>query len=369
MKIDRVELHHVAMKLVHPFQTSFGTQTDHHCVLVSAYGEGHVGWGECTVGLGPFYSGETIVSAWTVLKDHLVPMVLGRELSHPSDVAPLTARVRGNEMAKAGLENAAWDLFGRVQSQSVKNMIGGVRDRVPVGVSIGIEPTIEALLARVDLFVDQGYRRIKIKIKRGVDYEPMAAVRDRYPSMMLMADANSDYGLSDIESLKRLDALNLLMIEQPLAHDDIIDHAKLQAQLTTPVCLDESIHHPDDARHAIDLCACRTINVKIGRVGGMSAAIAIHDVAQRAGIPIWCGGMLETGVGRAMNLAMASLPNFSLPGDISATDKYFREDITQPFALNRQDSTMTVPQGPGIGVDVHVDRLHKVRLKHCIAAE
>lgn len=366
MKIERVELHHVAMTLVHPFRTSFGTQTEHPCVLVSVHGGGHTGWGECVTGLGPFYSAETIMSAWMVLKDYAIPMVLGRELGHPSEMAALTERVRGNQMAKAGLENAVWDLFGRAQGRPVREMIGGVRERVPVGVSIGMEGTVGELLARVEMFVEQGYRRIKIKIKRGVDYEPLAAVRAKYPSMMLMADANSDYRLEDTDALKRLDGLKLLMIEQPLSDYDIIDHAKLQAELTTPICLDESIHHPDDARHAIELRACGVINIKIGRVGGMTNALAIHDTARRAGIPVWCGGMFETGVGRAMNLAMASLPNFTLPGDISATDKYFREDITRPFFLNREDSTMTVPDGPGIGVDVEMERLRKYRRQHYV---
>lgn len=366
MKIDRIELHHVAMELVHPFQTSFGTQTKHPCVLVSVHSEGVVGWGECTVGLGPFYSGETIASAWSVLQEHLIPMVLGSELARPTDVASLTARVRGNEMAKAGLENAVWDLFGRTQSRSVRDMIGGVRHEVPVGVSLGIEPTIDALLSQVDKFVEQGYQRIKIKIKRGFDCEPLAAVRLRYPELMLMADANSDYNLTDIALLKRLDELDLLMIEQPLAHNDIIDHATLQRQLNTPICLDESIHSLDDARHAIDMGACRVINIKVGRVGGMSHAIAIHDLARDADIPVWCGGMLETGVGRAMNLAMASLPNFTLPGDISATDKYFHCDITRRFMLNREGSSMTIPDAPGIGVDVHMNRLKAVRCGHHI---
>lgn len=364
MRIERVELHHVAMTLVHPFRTSFGTQTEHPCVLVTAHGGGRAGWGECVVGLGPYYSAETIMSAWAVLVDYLIPMVMGRELAHPSDVAALTERVRGNEMAKAGLENAVWDLFGRAQGRSVRAMIGGVRERVPVGVSVGMEPTVDELLKRVEMFVGQGYRRIKIKIKRGIDFEPMAAVREKYPSMMLMADANSDYRLEDAAALKRLDALDLLMIEQPLSDYDIIDHARLQAQLSTPICLDESIHRLDDARHAIELRACRIINIKIGRVGGMTHALAIHEMTQKAGIPVWCGGMFETGVGRAMNLAMASLPNFTLPGDISATDKYFREDLTQPFFLNREDSTMTVPNGPGIGVDVDPERLAKYRRRH-----
>lgn len=364
MKINRLELHHLCMELVHPFQTSFGTQTHHACVLVSVHGSGCVGWGECTVGLGPYYASETISSAWAILQEYLAPMVLGREVGHPSEVPAMIRRVRGNEMARAGLENAIWDLFGRATGTSVASMIGGVRERVPVGVSIGMEASTGALLDRVALFLEQGYRRVKIKIKRGHEYEPLSAVRARYPQLALMADANSDYRLCDIDILRKLDDLALLMIEQPLADHDIVDHAKLQSQLKTPVCLDESIHHVDDARHAAELRACRVINVKIGRVGGMSGAIAIHNLAQEAGIPVWCGGMNETGVGRAMNLAMASLPNFTLPGDISATDKYFHQDITRPFVLNQEDSTMTVPTGPGIGVDVDMACLTRYRVRH-----
>jgi len=366
MKIERIELHHVAMRLLNPFQTSFSTQQEHPCVLVSVHAEGATGWGECVVGLGPFYSSETTASAWAILKDYLGPMVLGRDLSHPSDVVFLTRRVRGNQMAKAGLENAVWDLFGRVEGRSLSEMIGGVRERVPVGVSIGIQSSPEALVKTVAGFLEEGYGRIKIKIKKGLEFETLSAVRRAYPDVSLMADANSDYTLADADLLKALDSLNLLMIEQPLSHDDILDHAKLQAELKTPLCLDESIHTPDDARHAIECKACRIINVKVGRVGGITNALRIHEMTEMAGIPLWCGGMFETGVGRATNLALASLPNFKLPGDISATDRYYREDITRPFVLNREDSTMTVPTGPGIGVDVDENRLATHRVAHAI---
>jgi len=366
MKINRIELHHVSMELINAFETSFGTQKEHPCVIVSVHGEGHAGWGECVVGLGPFYSSETILSAWAILENYLSPMVLGRELSHPSDVVSLTRRVRGNEMAKAGLENAVWDLFGRVEGRSLAEMLGGVRDRVSVGVSIGIQSSPEVLVERVGAFLEEGYGRIKIKIKKGLEFDTLSAVRRKYPELSLMADANSDYGLADAGLLKALDPLDLLMIEQPLGHDDILDHAKLQAQLKTPLCLDESIHSPDDARHAIECAACRVINIKVGRVGGVTQAIRVHDMAQEAGIPVWCGGMFETGVGRATNLALASLPNFTLPGDISATDRYYRKDITRPFVLNRADSTITVPTGPGIGVDVDEDRLAARRVGHVV---
>lgn len=364
MRIERIELHHVAMKLKSSFQTSFGTQSQHPCVIVSAHAEGKTGWGECVVGLGPFYSSETVMSAWTILKDYLAPMVIGQEISHPSEIPALIHRVRGNEMAKAGLENAVWDLFGRINGKSIMELIGGTRKRVPVGVSIGIQSSPEALVATVGGFLSEGYRRIKIKIKKGLEYETLSAVRRKYPDILMMADANSDYTLADANLLQRLDVLDLLMIEQPLGHDDIMDHAQLQAQLKTPICLDESIHSIDNARHAIAYEACRVINIKVGRVGGISNALLIHEMTQAAAIPLWCGGMFETGVGRAMNLAIASLPNFTLPGDISATNRYYEEDITRPFFLNREDSTMTVPTGAGIGVDVDKDRLAAHRVQH-----
>lgn len=364
MNIEKIELHHISTPLLKPFQTSFSTQTDHPCVLVSVHASGLVGWGECVVGLGPFYSGEFISSAWAVLSEYLVPMVLGQELTEPSDVMTLIRGVRGNEMAKAGLVNAVWDLFAKAEGKSLKNYLGGVRDRVSVGVSIGIQPSVEELLDTVAGFVEKGYGRVKIKIKKGVECEPMSAVRERYPDIALMADANSDYELSDADLLKRLDPLKLIMIEQPLRHYDIIDHAKLATMLETPICLDESIHRPDDARHAIELKACRIINMKVGRVGGLSNALIIHDLAREAGIPMWCGGMFESGVGRATNLALASLPNFTMHSDISATDRYYKSDVTRPFTLNAEDSTMDVPTGPGIGVEVDMDALKGRRLNH-----
>lgn len=367
MKIEKIELHHIAMDLVHPFQTSFGTQVARPCVIVSVHSEGLVGWGECVAGEGPFYSPESAVSAWAILKNFAVPMVAGQEVGHPSEVSKLLKVIRGNEMAKAGIENAVWDLFAKAAGKSLKEMIGGVRDRVAVGVSIGIQPSVDKLLGRIGNFVEQGYGRIKIKIKKGLEYDLMSAVRREFPETSLMADANSDYELSDAELLKRLDPLKLLMIEQPLRYYDIIDHAKLQAQLESPICLDESIHRPDDARYAIELNACRIINMKVGRVGGMTNAMTIHDMTQEAGIQMWCGGMLETGIGRATNIALASLPNFVLPGDISATDRYYEHDITRPFVLNKEDSTMTVPTEPGIGVEVDEERLAAVRLQHFVA--
>jgi O-succinylbenzoate synthase len=268
-------------------------------------------------------------------------------------------------MAKASLENAVWDLLAKAQDKPLSAMLGGVRDRVEVGVSIGIQPTIEALLARVDKFVAEGYGRIKVKIEPGWEVEPLRRIREGHPQIRLMADANSAFTLADTPLLKQLDPLKLFMIEQPLGYDDIADHARLQRQLATPLCLDESIHGVADAQAMIDLQAGKIINMKVGRVGGFTNALKIHDMAQAAGIAMWCGGMLETGIGRAANVHLATLPNFVLPGDISATDRYFHEDIADPpFVLNVEDSTMTVPTRPGIGVEVQLERIEKARVRY-----
>ncbi len=364
MKIEKIEIHHIAIQLVHPFTTSFSTQTVHPSVVVAVTSEGITGWGECTVGLGPFYSAESIGTCWAIIKNFLAPLLIGKDITRPEEATELLKRVRGNEMTKGGVVNAIWDLCAKAENKSLKEYIGGVRDRVKVGVSIGMEPTTELLLERISKFVDEGYARVKIKIKKGLEFETMSAAREKFPDLLLMADANSDYELSDIGLLKRLDPLNLLMLEQPLRHYDIIDHAKLQKELKTPVCLDESIHRPDDARYAIELNACKIINIKVGRVGGLTHAVIIHDMCKKAGIDLWCGGMFENGIGRATNLHMATLPHFTLPGDTSGTDKYFKKDITRPFVLNREDSTMTVPDGPGIGVEVDEDALKEFRLNY-----
>jgi O-succinylbenzoate synthase len=365
MKINRIELHHLSMPLVAPFRTSFGTEVDRPCILVAVYSEGLVGWGECVASASPDYSYETIETAWHVLSDFLIPAVLGQDVTAPEEVTGHYAWVRGHAMAKAALENAVWVLLAQAQGVSLAALLGGYRTRVDVGVSIGIQPTIVALLERVNSFIDQGYRRIKIKIEPGWELEPLRAIRAQHPTIKLMADANSAFTLDDAPLFRQMDELDLLMIEQPLHYDDIADHAKLQAQLKTPLCLDESIHSPNHARWAIELNACRVINIKVGRVGGLSNAIAIHNLCAQAGIPVWCGGMLETGVGRAANLALATLPNFLLPGDISATSRYYHEDIAAPdFTLNAADSTITVPTGPGLGITVLPERLAKVQVKH-----
>jgi len=367
MKIDRIELHHISQQLVHPFRTSFGTQIERPCVLVAVYSDGLVGWGECTAHSDPGYSYETVTTVWHVLSDFLIPAVLGQDIAAPQDVPAHFKKVRGHPMAKAGLENAIWDLHARAQGVPLSEMLGGVRSRVEVGVSIGIQPTLEGLLERVGQFVDKGYRRIKMKIEPGWEIEPISAVREQHPNIKLMADANSAFSLDHVDLFKQMDPFNLLMIEQPLHYDDIYDHAKLQAQINTPICLDESIHSPLHARWAIQIKACRIINMKVSRVGGLTNAVEIHNMCAQAGVQNWCGGMLETGVGRATNLHLATMPNFVLPADISATERYYIEDIAEPgFHLNEEDSTITVPAGPGIGVEVQPERVEKVRVRHQI---
>jgi O-succinylbenzoate synthase len=367
MKIKRIELHHVSQQLVHPFRTSFGTQIERSCILVAVYSQAGVGWGECVTSRDPGYSYETVSTAWHILTEFLIPPVIGQDINSPRDVIERFDQVRGHQMAKASLENAVWDLLAKSQGVPLSKLLGGVRDRVEVGVSIGIQPTLEGLLERVGRFVDQGYGRIKMKIEPGWELEPLTAVRELYPDLKLMADANSAFTLDHVQLFQAMEPLELLMIEQPLHYDDIIDHAKLQAQVKTPICLDESIHSPTHARAALELHACRIINMKVARVGGLTNAVNIHDMCGEAGLPLWSGGMLETGVGRATNLHLATMPGFTLPSDISATERYYAEDIAEPvFVLNPADSTITVPAGPGIGVDVLPKRLEKVRVRYQI---
>jgi O-succinylbenzoate synthase len=366
VKIERIELHHIALPLVHPFETSFGRESVRPCILVAVWAEGLTGWGECTAMSGPWYSCETIETAWHVLRDFLIPAVLGQDVTSPADVVARFQRVRGHPMARAALENAVWDLLARAQGVSLADLLGGRRDRVPVGVSVGIEPTLEALLDRVAWYVDEGYGRVKLKIKPGWDVEVIQAVRERWPDLPLQVDANSAYTLADAPLLRQLDRFDLLLIEQPLHHDDIVDHAQLQAQLSTPLCLDESIHSPHHARWALDIGACRVINIKVGRVGGLTAARQIHDLCAEREVPVWCGGMLETNVGRAANVALAGLPNFTLPGDISASARYYHEDIAEPSFVLNDDSTLSVPSGPGLGVQVVPQRLAAARLRHLV---
>ena len=364
MKIERVELHHIDMPLAHPFETSFAREITRPCILVSVFSEGLTGWGECTAHSGPWYSSETIETAWHVLRDFLIPELLGQEVESPADVAARFKRVRGHPMARAALENAVWDLLAQAQGMSLAKMLGAVRERVSVGVSVGIEPTLEELLERVGKHVAEGYRRVKLKIKPGWDVDVVRAVRERWTDLLLQVDANSAYTLDDAALLRELDQFDLLLIEQPLHYDDIVDHSQLQKQLRTPLCLDESIHSPEHARWALEIGACRVINIKVGRVGGLTAARQIHDLCSERGVPVWCGGMLETNVGRAGNVALATLPNFTLPGDISASARYYRQDIAEPNFVLNDDSTLSVPTEPGLGVYVIPERLAAARLRH-----
>lgn len=372
MLLHRIHLYHIELPFVHPFETSFGREHTRPTILVAVEGDGLVGWGECVAQAGPWYSYETIETAWHILRDVLAPLVLGREINAPQEVAQRFRRVRGHPMARAALENAVWDLFAQAQGVSLAQLLAqasavanGVvaRHAVPVGVSVGIEPTLEELLAQVEGYVAAGYGRVKLKIKPGWDVAVVRAVRERWPHLPLQVDANSAYTLADAATLQALDQFDLLLIEQPLHHEDLVEHAALQRLLRTPLCLDESITSPEHARWALDIGACRVINIKVGRVGGFTAAVAIHDLCARRGVPVWCGGMLETNVGRAGNVALASLPNFTLPGDISASARYFHQDIAEPNFVLNADSTIAVPAGPGLGVRVLPERLTEVMVR------
>src|SRR5215470_14865417 len=331
MKLDSLTLRQIRMPLVHFFETSFSRTYQRDIILVEVQAEGAAGWGEVTAGENPFYNEEWTDSAWLILHDYVAPRVLGREIGAAEEVYPLTAHIRGHNMARGGLETAVWDLCARRAGVPLWKEIGaGARREIPCGVSIGIQDSVEQLLDKIRRELDDGYQRIKMKIKPGWDVDVVAKARERFPAIKLMADANSAYTLKDIDRLKALDQFYLMMIEQPLSHDDIIDHATLQAQLQTPICLDECIRTAHHAEQAIAMRACGIINIKLGRVGGHREAKKVHDVAQAAGIPVWCGGMLEAGIGRAHNVAVASLPNFTKPGDTSSSSRYFEEDIVEP---------------------------------------
>jgi len=363
MKLSRISLYHLRMPLVSPFETSFGRSETRDCVLVEAHADGVSGFGECPADADPGYSYETCDTAWHIMRDFLIPAVLDQNLGNAGELQNRMSMVRGHLMAKAGLEMAFWDLMGKNQGRSLGELIGSTHQRVDVGVSVGIQSSPQALVEVVEGYVAQGYRRIKIKIKPGREVPETTAVRRRFPEMRLQVDANSAYTLENASLLKGLDELGLLLIEQPLAEDDLWDHSRLQEQLATPICLDESILSARHARQALEMGACRVINIKMGRVGGLSEAIAIHNLCTAGNIPVWCGGMLETGVGRAANLALAGLPGFTLPGDISATERYYREDITQERFFLNSDSTITAPGGPGLGVTVDRELLRRYTLK------
>jgi O-succinylbenzoate synthase len=352
------------MPLVHFFETSFGRTTQRDIILVEVAGEGASGWGEVTAGESPFYNEEWTDSAWLILRDYAIPRVLGRDLVGAEDVAPLTAHIRGHKMARGGLEAAVWDLAARLGGQPLWKAIGGgARREIPCGVSIGIQDSVDQLLEKIERELAAGYQRIKMKIKPGWDVDVIRQVRARFPAIKLMADANSAYTLDDAARLKQLDEFYLMMIEQPLAHDDIIDHAVLQAKLDTPICLDECIRSAHHAEQAIRLRACGIINIKLGRVGGFREAKRVHDVAQAAGVPVWCGGMLEAGVGRAHNIALSTLPNFVLPGDVSASKRYWARDIIVPPVETTPHGTIRVSDEPGFGYAIDRDYIQSIAIR------
>jgi O-succinylbenzoate synthase len=364
MKIEQVELFQITLPLVSPFETSFGISKDKECILVRVVADGAVGWGEYAAD-GPGYSYETMETGWHIFKDYLIPMSFKARIEKPTDIPEQFKWVRGHHFAKAAFEAAIWDIAAQQANKSLRDTLGhfsghaDLKDELVVGVSIGVQPSTEALVERILKYRADGYARIKIKIKPGRDLQDARGARAAIPGVPLMVDANSAYTLADAPMLKQMDDLDLLMIEQPLSHDDIYEHSKLQPQLKTRICLDESIHTPGDARMAIELGACKIINIKQARVGGLTNAVAVHDICMKASVPVWKGGMLETGVGRAANVALASLPNFSLPSDLSASNRYFHEDlIDPPFELNANNK-LPVPKGKGLGVNVVMDRVKK----------
>jgi O-succinylbenzoate synthase len=363
-QLDRIVLHQIRMPLVHFFETSFGRTYDRDMLLVEVISDGLSGWGEVTAGENPFYNEEWSASAWLIARDFVAPRVLKHPFETAADVADRTSHIRGHLMARGGLEAAVWDLEARRKGIPLAQHIGGgARQEIPCGVSIGIQDSVAQLLQKIETEVNAGYQRIKMKMKPGWDVDVIREVRKTFPKIHLMADANSAYTLADADRLKCLDEFDLMMIEQPLAHDEIIDHAVLQAQLQTPICLDECIRSAHQAAQAIHMKAGRIINIKLGRVGGFREAKRVHDVAQSNGIPVWCGGMLESGIGRAHNVALSTLPNFVLPGDVSASKRYWARDIVSPAVEVSSEGTITVPTGPGFGYEIDHDFLKHVTVR------
>jgi O-succinylbenzoate synthase len=363
MRLRKITLREIHIPLIAPFETSFGSTSLRRILLVEADLDGISGWGESTAGENPYYSYETVETARHIIGDFLWPMLKGRELKAASEVFDLLAQVRGHNMAKAAVETAIWDAEAKQKNLPLAKLLGGARDEISSGVSIGIQPSIETLIAKVEKELAAGYQRVKIKIKPGNDVEPARALRQRFPRLRLMVDANSAYSLEDALLLQQLDQFFLIMIEQPLGYDDIYSHAALQRQLETPICLDECIHDIEHARAAIEIAACKIINMKLGRVGGHTAARRIHDLCQSKSIPVWCGGMLESGIGRAHNIAMSTLPNFTLPGDLSASRRYWTEDIIEPEVEVTPKGTIRVPTAPGIGYAPRLDRIEALTMQ------
>src|SRR5579863_4232588 len=363
MKIEAITLREIHMPLVHFFETSFGRTYSRRILLLTAHCEGVDGWGECVAGEDPFYSSEWIESSWPTITNYLAPALLGRSLDSARDCANLFSRVRGHRMAKAALENALWGAEAKQKNLPLWKLLGGTRTEVPCGVSIGIQDSVEQLLDKVHTELAAGYRRIKVKVKPGWDLNVLERIRSRWADITLSCDANSAYTLDQVEHLRKFDQFNLLMIEQPLWEDDIYNHSRLQPQLRTAICLDESIHNARDAAQAVETGACRIINIKVGRVGGFSEARRIHDVCATHKIPVWCGGMLESGVGRAHNIALSTLENFRLPGDVSASRRYWKEDIIEPEVEVNGKGMITISDQPGTGYRVLEKRIEDLTVR------
>jgi len=364
VKITSVELRQINLPLIYPFETSFGRTTERHIILVRVLDDqGREGWGECVAGEGPFYSYEWVETAWPTLKTYLAPFVVGKQFGAADEVWGLMRSCRGHRMAKAAIENAVWDLEARTLGLPLWKHLGGVHAEISCGVSIGIQNSPAALIEKIEKELAAGYQRIKIKIKPGWDLKIIEQVRERFPDILLMGDANSAYTLADIPLFQELDQFDLMMIEQPLAHDDLFDHAQLQKQIKTPVCLDESIRSSADAKHAIELGAGRIINVKLGRVGGHTQSKQVEQICRESNIPVWCGGMLESGIGRAHNIAMATLEGFTLPGDVSASARYWEEDIIEPEVTVSPQGTIKAPDGPGFGFEINLERVDKLTVR------
>lgn len=363
MKIDAITLREIQMPLVHFFETSFGRTTHRRIILAQVHCEGIEGWGECVAGEGPFFNEEWTEEAWATLKTYLCPLLVGKELKSAEESATHMAKVRGHRMAKAALENALWDAEAKQKQIPLWKLLGGTRQEIACGVSIGIQDSPEQLLEKIETELSADYQRIKVKVKPGWDLNILEKIRTRWPKILLSCDANSAYTLNDVSHLQKFDAFNLLMIEQPLWSDDIYYHARLQSQLKTALCLDESILQARSAEMAAEMKACRIINIKVGRIGGLSEAKRVHDICQKHNIPVWCGGMLESGIGRAHNIALSSLPNFSLPGDVSASKRYWKEDIIEPAVEVSAQGTIAMKNEPGIGYRVNEERIEKLTVR------
>jgi O-succinylbenzoate synthase len=357
MRLHSLTLREIHLPLVIPFETSMDRVTNRRIVLVEAAIDGVTGWGECTAGENPFYSPEDTETAWHILASYIWPMLKGKEFASASDVWPLLEQIRGHNMAKAAAETAIWDVEAKLKNIPLWKLLGGTQQEIPCGVSIGVKDSLDELSANVKKELAAGYQRIKIKIKPGKDLLPVQRVRQDFPRIKLSVDANSAYRKEDLPLLQQLDAYYLMMIEQPLSWDDLFGHVEIQKALQTPICLDECIHTYEQAEAAIALGACKIINIKLGRVGGFHEAKRIHDLCQQHAIPVWCGGMLESGIGRAHNIAMSTLPNFTLPGDVSASARYWHEDIITPEVTVTPQGTIKVPTAPGISFHPRQDRI------------